>query len=97
LTIFFKTTVTFYVSALGLAQIFKLKRYQSVLAPLGFLTAIYALIVYPDIIYGIRFAGTIWSPYAAVFVLLLPLVLLGVAMLRTIGGTANLTRSESVR
>lgn len=86
LTIFFKTTVTFYVSALGFAQIFKLKRYQSVLAPLGFLTAIYALIVYPDVVYGIRFAGTIWTPYAAVFGLLLPLVLLGIAMLRKIGG-----------
>jgi spore germination protein KB len=97
LTIYFKTTVTFYVTAVGIAQIFKLKRYQSVLAPLGFLAAIYALIVYPDIVYGIRFAGTIWTPYAAVFGLLMPLVLLGIAMLRKIGGSGKRKKSAGSR
>ncbi|WP_176706764.1 GerAB/ArcD/ProY family transporter [Paenibacillus hemerocallicola] len=97
LTIYFKTTVTFYVTAVGIAQIFKLKRYQSVLAPLGFLAAIYALIVYPDIVYGIRFAGTIWTPYAAVFGLLLPLVLLGIAMLRKIGGSGRRKKGAGSR
>lgn len=82
LTIFFKTTITFYVASLGFAQIFKLKRYQSILFPLGFFTTIYALVVYPNIVYGIRFAGTIWTPYASVFGLLLPLLLLVMTFIR---------------
>lgn len=82
LTIFYKTTIAFYVSATGLAHLFGLQRMQSVSAPLGFLVAVYALIVYPDIVYGIRFAGTIWTPYAAVFGLLIPLALLIATWLR---------------
>ncbi|MEF3303268.1 GerAB/ArcD/ProY family transporter [Paenibacillus sp. GYB003] len=86
LTIFFKTTVTFYATALGLAQLLKLKRYQSVLVPLAFLAAIFAVIVYPNIVYGIRFSGAIWTPYAAVFGLALPLLLLAASAIRKLAG-----------
>ncbi|GAA3411419.1 endospore germination permease [Paenibacillus hodogayensis] len=82
LTIFYKTTVCFHVSALGIAQVLKLKSYKTVVLPLGFLIVVYASIVYPNIVYGNQFAGMIWTPYASVPGLALPLILLAVIALR---------------
>lgn len=98
LTIFYKTTIAFYVSATGLTRLLGLRHMKSVSAPLGFLVAVYALIVYPDIVYGIRFAGTIWTPYAAVFGLVIPIALLIATWLRRdrlAGGSRNNPRDSN--
>lgn len=97
LSIFYKTTLCFHVSAIGLSQILKLKRYHSVLVPLGFLCVTYATIVYPNIVYGIAFAGMIWTPYAAVFGLILPLLLLAVALIRRKGERRRRRKSKNDR
>ncbi|MBP1992422.1 GerAB/ArcD/ProY family transporter [Paenibacillus eucommiae] len=82
LTIFFKSAVTYYVSALGLAQILNLKDYRTVLVPLGVILVPLSLIVYPDIIYGNKFSGLVWTPYASMYGIVLPVLLLIVAFLR---------------
>jgi len=85
LSIFYKMVVAFYTTALGLSQLLKLKRYHTLLLPIAMLTAIYAIVVYPNIVYGGRFASTAWLPYASIFGLFLPALLLIVARVRGIG------------
>lgn len=92
LTIFFKTTITYYVAAKGAAELLGLKRHRSILTPLGAIMVVYAPIVYPNIAFGIQFAGKVWTPYAAVFGIVLPLVLIAAAAWRkrkTGGGPAR--------
>ncbi|MFD0710365.1 endospore germination permease [Paenibacillus sp. GCM10027626] len=82
LAIFFKTTVTFYVTAKGLSQLLRLPKYQSVLIPIGIAAVVYAQIVYPDIVFGTRFANTAWMPYASLVAIFVPLILIIAAKIR---------------
>jgi len=92
LTIFYKTTITYYVAAKGAAELLGLKRHRTILTPLGALMVLYAQIVYPNIAFGIQFAAVGWTPYAAVFGIVLPIVLIAAAARRkrkTGGGPAS--------
>lgn len=76
MTIFFKLTVCFYASALSIAQVFRTASYRPLVLPLGMIMVILSLVVYPNIVYFREFASKIWTSYAMVFGLVLPLVLL---------------------
>jgi len=95
LSIFYKMVVAFYATVLGLSQLLKLKRYHSLLLPIAMLTAIYAIVVYPDIVYGGRFASTAWLPYASIFGLFLPALLVIVARIRGIGPGSDSDREAN--
>lgn len=81
-TIYFKLTITFYVSALILAQVLGLPRIRPLVMPLALHVLVLALVVYPNIMYGIQFAGKMWTPFAMTFGLALPLLLLAVSFIR---------------
>ncbi|WP_406567161.1 GerAB/ArcD/ProY family transporter [Brevibacillus borstelensis] len=82
LSIFIKTTITFYVSALGLAQSLELRTYKPLTVPLGVLMVALSVLAYPNITKLLEFVPKIWFSYAYTFLLLLPLLLLLVALIR---------------
>ncbi len=82
LTIFFKLTLTYYALAEGLARLLGLSSHRRMLGPLGIICFIYALIIYPNVMYGIKFAGSYWTLFATTYGLLLPLLLLIVSFFR---------------
>jgi len=82
LTIYFKLIVCFYASALGLAQLCRLRSYRILTLPMGVLLIVLSLIVYPNIVYFREFASQIWTPFAMTFGLVLPVLLLAVASIR---------------
>ncbi|MFC5651925.1 endospore germination permease [Paenibacillus solisilvae] len=81
LTIFFRSTVMFYISAVGLAQIFNMRDYKWLTIPLGMITVVFAIVSRPDITYLYKLAPA-WGLYAPIHCILLPLALLGVAAIR---------------
>ncbi|MBP1155544.1 MULTISPECIES: endospore germination permease [unclassified Paenibacillus] len=87
ISIFFKITICFYASALGLAQTFKLKDYRPFLLPLGMIMTVLSLLVYPNQTYAQIFIRTIWTPYALTYMVIFPVVLFIVARMRKKTGT----------
>jgi spore germination protein KB len=82
ITIFFKLTICFYATALGLAQTLKLKEYRPLLLPLGMILLVLSLVASPNITYFHTFIAKIWTPYSLTYGLFLPLLLLGVGVFR---------------
>ncbi|MEC0211492.1 GerAB/ArcD/ProY family transporter [Paenibacillus ehimensis] len=87
LSIYIKTTITFYISALGLAQTCELRSYKPITMPLGVIMVVLSIIAFPNVTKFLEFAPKIWFSYALVHMLLLPLVLLLVAVIRLKRGT----------
>lgn len=81
-TIFFKTVVCFYAICLGLAQTLKLKDYRPLTLPLGMIMVVLSIVVYGNIVNFLEFTPRIWSVYALTYMLVLPLLLLGVDSVR---------------
>lgn len=82
ITIFFKLTIAFYASVLGLAQTLELKDYQSLTLPLGMILVVLSIIASPNMVYFQTFVSTIWFPYTLTYGFFLPLLLLTVAAFR---------------
>lgn len=82
LTIFFKVTICFYASALGLAQICNLKEFRPLLVPLGVIMVALGLASNPNQTYIETFIAKTWPSFALMFMLFLPLFLLGITILK---------------
>lgn len=82
ISVFFKTTICFYVSVLGMVQTFELKDYRFLIFPLGIIVMILSIVSYPNTAYMISFVSKIWTPYALTYGLFLPLLLIVVSFLR---------------
>lgn len=82
ITIYFKMTLYFYASVIGLAQTLKLDNYRPLTIPLGMIVVSLTLIVHPNVIHGAKFDKEIWPLYASTYGLVLPLLLLAVNALR---------------
>jgi spore germination protein KB len=82
MTIFFKASFYSYGFLTGLAQIFDLKDYRPLVLPYGMILVVYSLVVYPNVVYMLEFDSTIYVPYAFTLCLLLPLIILGVGLVR---------------
>ncbi|WP_257346991.1 GerAB/ArcD/ProY family transporter [Pseudalkalibacillus decolorationis] len=89
ITVYFKMAITFYASTLIFAQTFKLKDYRFLTFPLGIIIIVLSIVDFPNIVYFKQFIKTIWTPYSLTYGLFLPLVLLGVAMLRKKRGNSG--------
>ncbi|MFD2442839.1 endospore germination permease [Bacillus sp. CGMCC 1.16607] len=81
-TIYFKMSLYFYASVIGLAQIFNLKDYRPLTLPLGVIAVSLSLILYPNVIKSITFDKEIWPLYVSTYGLALPFLLLAVSTLR---------------
>lgn len=82
LSLYFKLTICFYATALGLAQTLKLKEYKPLLLPLAMILMVFSIFTVPNITYMRTFVAKIWTPYSLTYGLFLPLLLLGVAIFR---------------
>lgn len=87
ISIYFKITICFYATALGLAQTFKFKDFRPFLWPMGMILLVLSLLVYPNQTYTQLFIHRIWTPYAITYMVIFPVVLLIVAWLRKKRGT----------
>lgn len=82
LSLYFKLAICYYASALGLAQTLKLKQYRALIFPLGMILLVFSIFSVPNLSYFKSFLAHIWTPYSLTYGLFLPLLLLGVAVLR---------------
>lgn len=82
ITIFFKLTICFYATALGISQILHLRDYRFVTFPLGLILLPLSKIVSKNMVYHKWVGAYIWPTYSLIFGLLLPLLLLAVAIIR---------------
>lgn len=82
ITIFFKLSICFYASSLGLAQTLQLKDYRFLTLPLGMILLVLSLVSSPNFVYFKTFVAEIWTPYSLTYGLFLPLLMLGVTIFR---------------
>ncbi len=83
ITLFLKTTITFYAMVLSLAQTLELKNYNLLTLPLGIIVLVISISFFPNIIYYHAFISEAWTPIALIFGLIFPLLLLGVDMIKS--------------
>ncbi|MGG4504116.1 GerAB/ArcD/ProY family transporter [Paenibacillus polymyxa] len=81
LSIFTKTTITFYISVLALSQTLELRSYKPLTGPLGFIMVVLSIVAYPNVTKVLEFAPKVWFSYAYFYMLFLPLVLLLISMI----------------
>lgn len=82
LSLYFKTSLYYYATVSGLAQILELKNYRILTLPLGVIAVTFSLIVYPSIPYEQTWDRDTWIPYSLLFGLFYPLGLLIVGKIR---------------
>ncbi len=75
ITTFIKASLCLYVASSGLAKVFKLKSYRSVVLQMGLLMIYFADFVYKDIMEMQYFSYHIYKIYAFPFQVIIPLVL----------------------
>ncbi|WEG17969.1 endospore germination permease [Alkalihalophilus pseudofirmus] len=83
-TIFFKLSILFYATTIGISQTFNLKEYRPIVLPLALILLIIALNISPNINYFTHFHERYLLPYALSFGLLLPLLLLFVDKIKRV-------------
>ena len=79
---FFKISILYYISVLGIAHIFKMKSYKTLVLSVGVIIMIYSYTVYPSIIAHME-SGSRTAPFGWIVVeAILPLITLIVAKIR---------------
>lgn len=81
ISIFFKLVITFYAMMLGVAQMLGLSDYRPITIPFGMIMIVLSIVVVPTSAYLGIFNKEVWWLHAAVFGLLLPVLLLAIASL----------------
>lgn len=82
IALYFKATIYFYASVVGIAQIFNKKDYKPFTIPLGIIVLLLSLVIYPSVMYQNQWNGKVGIYISYSIGLLLPLLLLIVATLR---------------
>ncbi|MFJ7737465.1 endospore germination permease [Lysinibacillus sp. NPDC097287] len=83
-TIYIRSFIYFYAAVKGLGQLLNTKDHRPLILPLGMITVALSQIVHPNIVHSEIFIKEIWLPYASIFAVFLPLLLLIVAKIRKI-------------
>lgn len=60
-TVFYKTILYFHGALVSFAQTFELKDYKTFIGPLGLLSIMFSVIVYPNAIYAEKWQQTTWT------------------------------------
>ena len=93
-TIYIRSFIYFYATIKGLGHLLNIKDHRPLILPLGMITVALSQIVHPNIVHSEIFNKEIWLPYASIFAIFLPLLLLIVAKMRKISGKgANIKTS----
>ncbi len=93
-TIYVRLTLLFYITALGIAQTLNLKDFRFLTFPLGMILIVFSLVAVPNTTYLLEFNQTIWMTYVPTHGLFLPLILLGLAVLRKKRGSKSKNRKN---
>lgn len=83
LSVFFKLTLAMYAFFLGISQLFKLQRIETASLPLSILLVTMIPIAVPSIAYLLNFSRNYWWPYVITMGTVLPLLLYGIAHLKS--------------
>jgi spore germination protein KB len=82
ISIFFKLTICFYASAMGLAQLLNLKEFRPLTLPLGMIILVLSIIISPNMVEFQSFLSKYDFPFDLTFGLFLPLLILIVDVVR---------------
>lgn len=82
IALYYKATLYFYASVLGIAQIFNLKDYRPLTIPLGIIALVISLIIYPNVVYQHYWNATITLILSYLIGVFLPLLLVVVYAIR---------------
>jgi spore germination protein KB len=82
IALYFKATLYFYASVLGIAQILNLKDYRPLTIPLGMIAIALSLVIYPNVIYRENWDSTTGNSLSLSIGLFLPLLLVVVYAIR---------------
>ncbi|MEK4229329.1 GerAB/ArcD/ProY family transporter [Solibacillus sp. FSL H8-0538] len=94
ITLYFKTTLYFYASVLGMAQILNLKDYRPLTLPLGMIAVVLSLVIYPNVIYQQHWDSTTGNSLTLSIGLFLPLLLVVVYAIRKRTKKNEIERNE---
>ncbi|MFE8697214.1 endospore germination permease [Cytobacillus sp. FJAT-53684] len=73
LSIFFKTAIYFYACVVGLAEILEVKNYRFLALPIGILTFLFSMVVYPNVAFMSHWDNTYWVVYSMIMGFFIPL------------------------
>lgn len=76
ITLYFKATLCFLATLIGITHIFHMSDARLLAFPLGLILAVFSLIISPNITYFYVFVAKIWTPYAITFGFIFPVLLL---------------------
>lgn len=82
IALYFKATLYFYTSVIGVAQVFNLKNYRPLTMPLGVIVVVLSLIIFPNVVYQQNWSATTNLIISFSIGLLLPLLLVVVYAIR---------------
>jgi len=82
LSIVMKIVMTFDASLIGICQLFKLKDPKPYVIPMGLGLIALALLCYTNTIFINDFLAKNWTPFATIFIILVPALILGILMIR---------------
>ncbi|ATP41835.1 spore gernimation protein [Solibacillus sp. R5-41] len=82
ITLYFKSTLYFYASVLGMAQILNLKDYRPLTLPLGMIAVVLSLVIYPNVMYQQHWDSTTGNSLTLSIGLFLPLLMVVVYAIR---------------
>ncbi|WP_071392847.1 GerAB/ArcD/ProY family transporter [Bacillus tuaregi] len=85
--VFIKASICLLVSSMGIAKVFKLHDYRSVVIQTGLLMVYFSYTLYDSIFEMRAWAFEIYSYYAFPFQVILPLVMLGIGELKRLKGS----------
>ncbi|NOU91869.1 GerAB/ArcD/ProY family transporter [Paenibacillus sp. LMG 31456] len=84
LSIFIKIVLTFHASIISFVQIMNIKDEKPLIVPMALGLIVLSLMCYPNTIYINDYLSKNWSPFALIFSVILPLLLLGVSSISAI-------------
>lgn len=75
ITILYKACLYFYALMISISQVFRLNDYRPVILPIGMITVILSLLVFPNSVYMSYFNTTAWLPYVLTLGFVIPLLI----------------------
>ncbi|MGG6309444.1 GerAB/ArcD/ProY family transporter [Paenibacillus macerans] len=82
ITLYFRVTLYLYAISSALGQILQLKDYRPVVLPLGMITVVLSIVNYPNVPFEQTWDTKTWIPFAITTGIVLPLLLVGVHLIR---------------
>ncbi|MCR8631406.1 GerAB/ArcD/ProY family transporter [Paenibacillus radicis (ex Xue et al. 2023)] len=84
LSIFIKIVLTFHASIIGFVQVMNIKDEKPLIIPMALGLIVLSIMCYPNSIYINDYLSKNWSPFALIFSVFLPLLLLGASSISAI-------------